>query len=63
MVEGGGEVIASFVDAGLADRVVLTTAPVELNGYMPIDPPLHLRPLRNQGKQQFGADTFTWGEL
>jgi riboflavin-specific deaminase-like protein len=63
MVEGGGEVIASFVNAGLADRVVLTTAPVELDGYKPIDPPLHLRPLRNRGEQQFGADTVTWGEL
>lgn len=64
MVEGGGEVIASFVDQVLADRVVVTTAPVQLNGYKPIDPPLHLNALlRNKASQPFGVDTVTWGEL
>jgi riboflavin-specific deaminase-like protein len=63
MVEGGGEVIASFANAALADRVVLTTAPVELDGYKPIEPPLHQRTLRNRGEQQFGVDTVIWGEL
>lgn len=33
MVEGGGEVITSFLDAGLADRAVLTIAPVKPGGY------------------------------
>ncbi len=62
MVEGGGEIIASFVDQGLVDRVVITTAPVGLNGYKPIDPPLQFR-LRNTSSQQLGVDTITWGEL
>lgn len=62
MVEGGGEVIASFVADGITDRVVLTTAPTDLYGYKPIDPPLNSR-LRNQTSQQLGVDTITWGEL
>jgi riboflavin-specific deaminase-like protein len=62
MVEGGGEVIASFVEDELTDRVVLTTAPTDLYGYKPIDPPLNAR-LRNQTSQQLGVDTITWGGL
>jgi len=33
MVEGGGRVIGSFLAAGLADRAMVTIAPVYLNGY------------------------------
>jgi 3,4-dihydroxy 2-butanone 4-phosphate synthase/GTP cyclohydrolase II len=33
MVEGGGEVLASFLSQGLADRLVLTIAPQFLGGY------------------------------
>jgi riboflavin-specific deaminase-like protein len=62
MVEGGGEVIASFVNQGLADRVVITTAPADLDGYKPIDPPLQFR-LRDTGSQQLGVDIVTWGQL
>ncbi len=33
MVEGGGRVISSFLAAGLADRAMVTIAPIYLNGY------------------------------
>ncbi len=33
MVEGGGRVISSFLAAGLADRAMVTIAPLYLNGY------------------------------
>lgn len=33
MVEGGGCVISSFLSAGLADRAMVTIAPIYLNGY------------------------------
>lgn len=33
MVEGGGRVISSFLEAGLADRAMVTIAPIYLNGY------------------------------
>lgn len=35
MVEGGGFVLRSFVEAGLVDRYVITTAPVLAHGYNP----------------------------
>jgi hypothetical protein len=35
MVEGGGRVIRSFLEGSLADRVVLTIAPLWLGGYSP----------------------------
>lgn len=35
MVEGGGEVLAAFLAAGLADLLVITVAPTVLGGYRP----------------------------
>lgn len=33
MVEGGGQVITAFLEAGLVDRAVVTVAPINLQGY------------------------------
>lgn len=44
MVEGGGEVLAAFLAAGLADLVVVTIAPVVLGGYRP-----PFRPITTEG--------------
>jgi riboflavin biosynthesis pyrimidine reductase len=35
MVEGGGEVISSFIAEGLWDRAAITVAPCWINGYKP----------------------------
>jgi diaminohydroxyphosphoribosylaminopyrimidine deaminase/5-amino-6-(5-phosphoribosylamino)uracil reductase len=64
MVEGGGEVIASFVTAGLVDRFVLTTVPVQVNGYRPLQKPLERAlSIPNAHTEKMGADTVLWGDV
>lgn len=61
MVEGGGEVIASFLDEQLADRAVITIAPVLLNGYRIPESRQHR--LKVAGSAQYGNDLVMWGEF
>lgn len=63
MVEGGGEVIASFLEAELVDRVAITTAPGFTGGYKPRMSALDALPAKNTQTVQLGADTLTWGDL
>lgn len=60
MVEGGGEIINSFLEAGLADRAMLTIAPVNPGGYT-------LRGALPQMKdvlsEDAGADLVLFGRL
>lgn len=68
MVEGGGTVITAFLQARLADALVLTLAPTVIGGYravselgftskqqLPQISPLHT--------QQMGDDLIMWGSL
>jgi len=68
MVEGGGSVITAFLQARLADALVLTLAPTVIGGYravgdlgfttrqqLPQIAPLHTR--------QLGEDLIMWGKL
>jgi len=66
MVEGGGRVIASFLAQGLADRLVLTVAPVIVGGLRAVDldaalpnPPR----LKAPGYERLGEDLIIWGEI
>jgi 3,4-dihydroxy 2-butanone 4-phosphate synthase/GTP cyclohydrolase II len=60
MVEGGGEVIESFLARGLADRAVLTIAPVNLRGYT-IRGALPL--LKETLTEDAGVDMLLFGKL
>jgi 3,4-dihydroxy 2-butanone 4-phosphate synthase/GTP cyclohydrolase II len=60
MVEGGGEVIESFVTEGLADRAMLTIAPVNLRGYT-IRGALPL--LKSMQTEDAGVDMLLFGKL
>lgn len=53
MVEGGGEILAAFLAAGVVDRVSITIAPVWLNGYRPTLP---LPPLPHAAIRRLDAD-------
>jgi 3,4-dihydroxy 2-butanone 4-phosphate synthase/GTP cyclohydrolase II len=60
MVEGGGEVIESVVAEGLADRAMLTIAPVNLRGYT-IRGVLPL--LKSMQTEDAGVDMLLFGRL
>jgi riboflavin-specific deaminase-like protein len=68
MVEGGGEVITSFLRLGLADRAVVTIAPVFAAGYRAVqrldaDHWGQLPRLSNMRVLQAGEDLIVWGDL
>lgn len=68
MVEGGAEVITSFLRAGLADLAVLTVAPVLAGGYhavgeLGVEQWARLPHLRGMQNGQAGEDLILWGEL
>jgi 3,4-dihydroxy 2-butanone 4-phosphate synthase/GTP cyclohydrolase II len=64
MVEGGGQVITSFLRSGFVDRVVITIAPRFVGGYKAVNfDGVALPNLINVGMQQFGEDLVVWGEL
>ncbi len=68
MVEGGAQMITSFLRQRLADHVVVTVAPVLAGGYHAVDDLgatgwEQLPRLRNIGCQQAGADLLVWGDL
>ncbi len=68
MVEGGAAVITAFLQAGLADAIVLTVAPVLIGGYNAFDrldnsdkaPFPRLAPLHSQ---QLEDEIIVWGQL
>lgn len=60
MVEGGGEVINSFLDAGLVDRAMLTIAPLSLGGYTLRGA---LPQMKNVVSEDAGADLVLFGRL
>lgn len=68
MVEGGSRIITNFLKGRLADSMVVTMAPVLLNGLRgvrnlelaPYEPGLELH---NTGSKRLGADLIFWGDL
>ncbi len=66
MVEGGSQVITSFIEARLVDQVIITIAP-RLVGGLPVlnrqvvarDSPLHFNPA---SYQSCGSDIILWGK-
>lgn len=61
MVEGGGEIIASFLETGLVDRIVITIAPFYLNGYrIPVAAPWRVNVA---GSANYGNDLVLWGDV
>jgi riboflavin-specific deaminase-like protein len=68
MVEGGGEVISSFLRCRLADRLVITVAPVLAGGYpsvqaLGVESWAGLPRLRGMQTMQAGEDLIVWGDL
>jgi riboflavin-specific deaminase-like protein len=68
MVEGGSRIITNFLMKRLANSVVLTVAPVLLNGLRGVrDLGLanleHSLRLRNPGHRRLGEDIILWGDL
>lgn len=61
MVEGGGEVISSFIDEALADRAMITMAPVNLYGYKIRSGALPL--LKDVQTEDAGVDMLLFGWL
>lgn len=70
MVEGGGRVIQSFLDAGLVDAVVLTIAPFFVGGVKAVEQVFvdsrqknRLPRLENPQIKMAGEDIVIWGKL
>jgi len=67
MVEGGGQVISSFLAAGLVDRVVLTVAARFIGGYRAVDHTGEmdgaLPRLQAMQFEKYGEDLVVWGDL
>jgi len=66
MVEGGAGVITSFLAQGLADRLVLTVAPLIIGGLRAVHPEAALSSqprLENPGYERLGDDLIVWGAL
>jgi riboflavin biosynthesis pyrimidine reductase len=67
MVEGGASVITSFLEARLADRLVLTIAPLFLGGLRAVEASdalsSHAPRLQNAAYESFGDDLIVWGEF
>jgi 3,4-dihydroxy 2-butanone 4-phosphate synthase/GTP cyclohydrolase II len=67
MVEGGAQIITSFLSSRLVDQIVLTIAPLLVGGLRVVDnfgqPPLQRFPrLRNVSYQRLGEDLVLRGE-
>jgi 3,4-dihydroxy 2-butanone 4-phosphate synthase/GTP cyclohydrolase II len=66
MVEGGAEVISSFLEAGLADLAVVTIAPVWLNGMHLTDgkvSTVRRNFIADPSVTQLGDDVVVWGQV
>ncbi len=62
MVEGGAQVITSFLAQGLADWLVLTIAPMIVGGVQAVERHAGRR-LEKAFSQSLGADLVVWGRL
>jgi 3,4-dihydroxy 2-butanone 4-phosphate synthase/GTP cyclohydrolase II len=62
MVEGGAQVITSFLAQGLVDWLVLTIAPVIIGGLQAVERRAARR-LEVAHSQRLGADLVVWGKL
>jgi riboflavin-specific deaminase-like protein len=67
MVEGGAQVISSFIAQGLADLAVITIAPVFMGGLHVIETEARLQSpfprLDPAGYERLGDDLVVWGKL
>ena len=68
MVEGGSHVITAFLQAQLADALVLTVAPTLVGGYkgvghLGITSKAQLPKIRPLHAQMLGDDLIMWGNL
>ena len=64
MVEGGAQVMSSFLAAGLVDLLCVTIAPVLLGGLHAIEQALpHAPRLREVHVEMMGEDLVVWGKL
>lgn len=71
MVEGGSQILTSFWQAGLAQRAVVTIAPILLGGLSSVRAPLfstngqglHYPRLQHIQTYQAGNDIILWGEI
>lgn len=61
MVEGGGEVIGSFMDGVLADRAMITLGPLNLYGYKIRNGALPI--MKDVQTEDAGADMILFGRL
>lgn len=61
MVEGGGEVISSFLSENLVDRIVITVAPRLIDGYRPSL--ASTSDIAIQGIEEYGEDLVIWGNV
>jgi len=65
MVEGGAQVLTSFLGQGLADLALVTVAPLWLGGLRSVEAPPAPGGLRleDPGCAQLGADIIVWGRI
>jgi len=64
MVEGGAQVITSFLQQSLADVAIITIAPFFVGGVNAITEALPHQPrLKNSNFARYGEDLVMWGEL
>jgi riboflavin-specific deaminase-like protein len=67
MVEGGARIITSFLEARLADWLVITIAPVFVGGLRAVEMPegevWSLSHLDHVQSAQLGRDVIVWGDL
>ena len=67
MVEGGGQVMGSFLKENLVDRVAITISPMYVGGYKALDGNIEfggrLPRLRDLEFEKHGEDLVLWGDL
>ncbi|HLD94774.1 MAG TPA: RibD family protein [Anaerolineales bacterium] len=64
MVEGGGQVISSFLSENLVDRAIITIAPQFVGGYKGLETVIDQNSeLVNEGVEKHGKDYVFWGEI
>lgn len=64
MVEGGGQIISSFLSENLVDRIIVTVAPQFIGGYKALETPLDKMPaLVDAQSGKYGKDYVLWGDL
>ncbi len=66
MVEGGSQVISSFIEARLVDKLIITITPCLVGGLPVLDQPLaengRLLPLNHLSYQSSGPDLILWAQ-